>query len=301
MADTPKPRRLAVVPSSREDTRSFEREGPPTDRIEIPVSGPAREESLLFLLPEKRFARGELIVSENDHFKVFYVIEAGRAEESLVSKGAEADMRPLNPADVIGLTRNARVKAVTDLVVRLIDFEALEETHDRGLLRFANALIREAAIRSSSENREIAIGEQATTNMERAAAEQLNQLLETERKEAGIRLSVKNAENENLAIDNARLARRIKTLERELDHKAKEVASSVTILELYKDELDETGETLERRTAELTKLWQALAELSGLSPVFEQLIASGNPEWARLGQKALTLLFELGKRSNAPS
>src|SRR5688572_23365340 len=125
MASTPRPPpKLVVVKERPDQTKSFETDGPPTDRMEIPVSGPARDENLFFLLPIKRFAKSEIVVSEQDHTKVFYVIEAGRAVEYALSSRGEptADERVLNPADLIGLTQCVRVIARTDLAVRVIDF-----------------------------------------------------------------------------------------------------------------------------------------------------------------------------------
>lgn len=160
MGHTPKPSYLSVVSGKKkprvDETSSFEAEGVPTKKVEIPVQGITVEDKLLRLLPIKRFARGEIVISEQDVSNIYYVIEAGRAVEFALTRNGEptADERILNVSDIIGLTRCARVVTQTDLTVRVIDFVAIKKERDALLETFANTLIREAAILLNSVNRD---------------------------------------------------------------------------------------------------------------------------------------------------
>jgi len=247
MGTTPKPPRLSIVPKPkrRDETVEFETDGPPTDRVEIPVSGPAREESLLFTLPNKRFARGEIVVSEHEVTKIFYFIESGRAAEyALTSRGeAKADERVLNPTDIIGLTQCVRVIARSDLSVRVIDFDAVEQGYDNALERFVSKLIREAAVNANSVNRDRVIRateEMKTLRMALASFDEIRASL--------ARVESENAEHRTngrmLSREIMRQREVIAHLQTIVTHREAELGSALSITGMYKDDYLELAKAI---------------------------------------------------------
>ena len=284
-SNTPKPTRLALVPRvrspRRDETVSFETEGPPTVRMEIPITGapskPDNEETLLLALPEKRFARGEIIVSEEKISKIFYFIESGRASESvLTSRGLpEADERSLNATDIIGLSQCSRVVAKTDVTVRVIDFASIEHEHNPMLTRFANQLVREAAISYGSQSRDRLV----------RASEELGELRKEMTALDGIRSTLARIKQQNsdhrengrlLSHEILRQREVIKHLELTLSHRIAELESALSITGMYKDDY-----------LELTK---AIASYGHL---FEDMQNSEDPLVATTGFKLLSFLHTL--------
>jgi CRP-like cAMP-binding protein len=284
-SNTPKPTHLALVPRvrspRRDETVSFETEGPPTVRMEIPITGapskPDNEETLLLALPEKRFARGEIIVSEEKISKIFYFIESGRASESvLTSRGLpEADERSLNATDIIGLSQCSRVVAKTDVTVRVIDFASIEHEHNPMLTRFANQLVREAAISYGSQSRDRLV----------RATEELGELRKEMTALDGIRSTLARIKQQNsdhrengrlLSHEILRQREVIKHLELTLSHRVAELESALSITGMYKDDY-----------LELTK---AIASYGHL---FEDMQNSEDPLVATTGFKLLSFLHTL--------
>ncbi|MCE9585725.1 hypothetical protein K8R04_00175 [Candidatus Uhrbacteria bacterium] len=291
MGNTPKPTaHLALVPSlkRRDETVSFETEGPPTERMEVPVTGaPSQsesEETLLLALPQKRFARGEIIVSEEKLSKIFYFIESGRASEHAINSRGEpvADERMLNATDIIGLTHCARVVAKTDVTVRVIDFAAVEQERNPMFSRFVNQLVRDTAIAYGSQSRDRLV----------RSTEELDELRKELNALDGIRSSLDrikrmNAEHrENgrmLSHEIMRQREIIKHLELTITHRQAELESATSITGMFKDDYLE--------------LAKAIASYGHL---FEDMQNSEDPLVAGTGFKLLCFLHTLRITTGIP-
>ena len=292
MGNTPRPAHLALVtyPKShqRDETMSFETEGPPTLRMEIPITGapskPDNEETLLLVLPEKRFARGEIIVSEEKISKIFYFIESGRASEFvLTSQGMpEADERSLNATDIIGLSQCSRVIAKTDIAVRVIDFVAIEQEQSPMLSRFANQLVREAAINASSQSRDRLV----------RATEELNDLRKEMTALDGVRSQLARIKQQNsdhrengrmLSNEIMRQRETVTHLELTLGHRIAELESAMSITEMFKEDYLELAKTI-----------------SSYGHLFEDMQNSEDQLVATTGFKLLSFLHTLRVTTGIP-
>lgn len=291
MGDTPKPlARLALVPKPkrRDETLAFETEGPPTERMEIPVMGapskPESEETLLLALPVKRFARGEIIVSEEKLSKIFYFIESGRASEHALNSRGEpvADERMLNATDIIGLTQCSRVVAKTDVSVRVIDFSAIEQERNPMFSRFVNQLVRDTAIAYGSQSRDRLV----------RTTEELVDLRKELTALDGIRSSLArykaqiNEHRENGRLLSHEIMRQrevIKHLELTLSHRHAELDSAASITEMFKDD------------------YLALAKaIASYGHLFEDMQNSEDPLVATTGFKLLCFLHTLRITTGIP-
>ena len=287
MSHTPKPpTSLHIV---RRPTEAEE------DERETLVDVTESDIGMLLGLPTLTFPR-ESLVLDTEIFDGYYIILAGKAVEYAISLEGEADADPieLGAKDVIGLGSNIRVQALTDLTLALVNDSTLKDMTPTLRNKVTEFLLNASRERNTStRDRFLELGSKLSE--EKSVVKGLQEQMESLRLEFDARLNAKGSEIENKIVDNTRLAKRIQTLTRELDAKAKECISAITIIKLYKEQQDETEETLDQRTEALNKLRNALAELSGFSPFFTRMMGSDKPELAKLGHKGITLLFDIGK------
>lgn len=285
MSNTPKPIHLRSVPKPDDG-----------DDRETLVDVTESDIGMLLSLPTLTFPRGALVL-DTEILDGYYIILSGKATEYAISLEGEANADPveLSSKDVIGLVNNVRVEAITDLKIANADNVTLANATPT-LRSKVMSFVLDAARKRNTSTRDRYVALECDLSGQKSTIEGLESQIEGIRLESSTMLNAKRAELEDKLIDNARLAKRIQTLTRELKDKAKECASAITIIQLYKDEQEETEETLHQRTEALNKLREALASLSGFSPFYLKMMASSNPELAKLGHRGITLLFDLGKQ-----
>ncbi len=268
---------------------------PETDDRDTLVDAIDSSIGMLLSLPTRTFASGATILN-TENLAGYYIVLTGKAVEYAISPEGQpdADRVELGPKDIIGHGNFIRVESITDMTVAIVNSEILARSTPTVRSKVADYLLEAARKRSTLERDRIIILASELAE-QRSLVEMLESQADSLRLEFEAKLNAKTAEIENRIIDNTRLARRVKTLTRELDHKNRELDSAATILQLYKEEIDEVEETLNKRSHELSELRDELAGLSGLAPVLERMITSGNTEWASVAQKALTMLYAQGK------
>lgn len=284
MSNTPRPKHLHSVPKPEvEDDR------------ETLVDVTESDVGMLLGLPTLTFPRGALVL-DTEILNGYYIILSGKATEYAISLEGEANADPieLGSKDVIGLVNNVRVEAITDLKIANADNVMLANA-TQTLRSKVMSFVLDAARKRNTSTRDRFVALECELSGQKSTIEGLESQMEGLRLELSTKLSAKKSEFEDKLVDNTRLARRIQTLTRELEARVKECTSAITIIQLYKDEQEETEETLEKRTTELNKLREALASLSGFAPFFMKMMGSDNPDLAKLGHRGITLLFDMGK------
>lgn len=247
------------------------------------------EIAVLLACPARTFRAKEVIL-DIETLLGYYVILSGTAEETAVSSKGEPDADPimLGSKDVIGINRDVRVVAQTDVHVAIVMLADLAQENPL-LHRRAMEILFEAAMKNSAALRARLVLTQEELKIQRDAFEAVERLRQEERR------TFLNERDEKI-IDNTRLARRIKTLDRELSERVKELTSQMTILQLYRDQIEETEEIVTQRTEQLNELRERFRRLAALAPMFERMITSGKPAWTKVGQDGLTLLYTFGAR-----
>ncbi|MCC7523019.1 hypothetical protein IT407_04470 [Candidatus Uhrbacteria bacterium] len=275
---------------------------PPTGKESDPesrdtlVDAVDSELGMLLALPTRSFAMGCLIL-DTEEFQGCYVILTGRAAEYAISHAGEpdADRIELGPKDVIGLEETVRVEALTDLTVAVIDAASLASAS--AMLRDkTRTYIIEAARKRSTDVRRRLVERDAKILELMDAIDALQGMHDGMKHELDSKLRARERDLEEKIIDNTRIAKHVQRLTRELDHKSREVQSAANILELYKQAVEETEETLEERSRELSRLRMEQANLYALAPILERMMASGNADWVKQAQEALTILYTRGKK-----
>lgn len=254
------------------------------------------ELGMLLALPTRSFPAKSLIL-DTEELQGYFVILTGSAAEYAVSQAGEpdADRITLGPKDVIGLEETVRVEALTDITVAVIDAASLATASVMLREKARTYLLAAARSRGTEVRRRLVERDAKILDLEQTI-EVIQGIHEGQRHELEAKLRALQMDHDDKIVDNTRLAKHLQRLARELDHKNREVQSAANILELYKQAIEETEETLEERSKELSELRKELATLSGLAPVLERLMASGNPESVKLAQKALTLLYSQAKK-----
>lgn len=255
------------------------------------------ELGMLLALPTRSFPAKSLIL-DTEELQGYFVILTGRAAEYAISHAGEpdADRIELGPKDVIGLEETVRVEALTDLTVAVVDAASLASASVT-LREKTRTYLLAAARNRSTEVRRRLVERDAKVIELTEAVDAIQGMHDGMKHEFDSKLGAMQKDLDDRVVDNTRMAKHVQRLARELDHKNREVQSAANILELYKQAVEETEETLEARSNELSELRKELANLSGLAPVLERMMASGNPASIQLAQKALTLLYSQAKKA----
>ncbi len=260
---------LVSAPGLRDDADELEFR--PIDSISDPLD----------VLDKKTYKAGDTVQLETDlPSKRFLEIVEGFAKETIYRDNRCVGEVDLQPGNIIGMTRFARVEAITTLVVRIIDFDDLAvRARDGDMDLFVHALERQldmalndmrinrqrsadlAEDLAEAERREIAVMrrfDQLKRIYDGKIARRMGELV-------GVRIKRLRDENKRLRDDKARFE---KDIEADLKSQAS-VLQSVRIIAEQQDEeiaeLQKEKAELQKEKAELQEKLNAIKKLSGNS------------------------------------
>lgn len=246
-----------------------------TDEGSTEIGAPYDESiSALYQLPTRKYAVDEVILDGNEYLPGFLIILSGTAAETCISPRGVPEAKPITlvTGNVIGMCRNVRVKANTEVVVVPVTTTELLEDGRQVYRQVVALLLEETVERMTDIRRGFCAFREKTAAREQLRAQEQKILAE---------------ENETRVVDNARISRRVISLERQL---REQVGLNTTL----RQQLEEAEAVIAERTEQLRDLRKQFLRLAKFARIFERMIGTGDPVLAGFGHDMLTILYDLG-------